>query len=309
MAGSSVPGSGQAVSMQLDCLRSNKYIWLRWLPDAIKAAKALKRWCLRDPRLHWSEMRLRLCPNNTPTLSSPPCICNCREEYNECQPNLCLLNQNCWRMWKSKPSGKCCPPCVFAVFTSNGGIEFDWSGQTWEIGLLIQTDCRVWTACLCIPWSPLGPLQPNSAVMAFLGDLMSPRATCVSWGGRRGLVPQLQPLSRGSGRCSMSATTPIASTSQPQTAMFTEMALIQPYDGVSSPVTTHFRGNLLASAPISNLRHNVLFVLCRLTHSMTESLLSLYANIILPSALEKICLTLSFLTIVLSLKTVGMLKG
>lgn len=60
MAGSSVPGSGQAVSTQLDCLRSHKYIWLCWLHDAIKAAKALKRWCLRDPRLHWSEMRLRL---------------------------------------------------------------------------------------------------------------------------------------------------------------------------------------------------------------------------------------------------------
>lgn len=82
MAGSSVLGSGQAVNTQLDCLRSHKYIWLCWLPDTIKAAKALKRWCLSDPRLHWSEMRLRLrrahvC-SNTPSLSSPPCIYNWR---------------------------------------------------------------------------------------------------------------------------------------------------------------------------------------------------------------------------------------
>lgn len=103
-------------------------------------------------------------------------------------------------MWKSKPSGKCCPSCIFTVFTSNGGIEFDWSGRTWEIALLIQTDWRVRTACPRIPWSPLGPLEPNSAVMASLGDLMSPQATCVRLGGRRGRVPQLQPLSGGSGR-------------------------------------------------------------------------------------------------------------
>ncbi len=80
-------------------------------------------------------------------------------------------------------------------------------------------------------------------------------------------------------------------------SMFTKMALIQPYDGVGSPVTPHFRGNLLTSAPISNFRHNVLFVFCCLTHFMTESLLSPHANIILPSVVELICLTLSFLTI------------
>lgn len=89
MSGSSVPGSGQAVSAQLDCLRSHKYIWLCWLPDAIKAAKALERWCLRDPRLHWSEMRPRL---RRATLSSPPCIYKWRGGHNECQPNLCLLH-------------------------------------------------------------------------------------------------------------------------------------------------------------------------------------------------------------------------
>ncbi len=89
MSGSSVPGSGQAVSTQLDYLRSHKYIWLCWLPDAIKAAKALERWCLRDPRLHWSKMRLRL---RRAALSSPPCTYKWRGGYNECQPNLCLLN-------------------------------------------------------------------------------------------------------------------------------------------------------------------------------------------------------------------------
>lgn len=88
MSVSSVTGSDQAASTQLHCLRSHKYIWLCWLPDVIKAAKALKRWCLRDPRLHWSEMRLRLC---WATLTSPPCIYKWRGGYNECQPNLCLL--------------------------------------------------------------------------------------------------------------------------------------------------------------------------------------------------------------------------
>lgn len=71
----------------------------------------------------------------------------------------------------------------------------------------------------CLSVHPLVSIRSsstNSSVMAFLGDLMSPRATCVSLGGRRGLVPQLQPLSRGSGRRSVSVTTPIASTSQPQ---------------------------------------------------------------------------------------------
>lgn len=156
---------------------------------------------------------------------------------------------------------------------------------------------RVLTACLCIPWSPLGPLQPNSAVMASLGDLMSPQATCVGLGGRRGRVSQLQPLSRGSGRCQWAQQHPLLPRHSHRLSCLPEMALIQPYDGVSLPVTPHFRGNLLASAPISNFRHSVLFVLCCLTHSMTESLLSLHANIILPSALEMICLTLSFLTI------------
>lgn len=107
---------------------------------------------------------------------------------------------------------------------------------------------------------------------------------------------------------SMSASTPIASTSQPQTAMFTKMALIQPYDGVSSPVTPHFRGNLLASAPISNFRHNVLFVFCFMTHFMTESLLSPHANIILPSVVELICLYLVISHNFQSLKTVRMQK-
>lgn len=126
---------------------------------------------------------------------------------------------------------------------------------------------------------------------------MSPQATCVRLGGPAWTRAAAAAIIQRKCTSSMSATTPIASMSQPQTAMFTKMALIQSYDGVGSPVTPHFRGNLLTSAPISNFRHNVLFVLSRLTHFMTESLLSPHANIILPSAVEFICLTLSFLTI------------
>lgn len=55
------------------------------------------------------------------------------------------------------------------------------------------------TVCPRIPWSPLGPLYTNSAVMACPGDLMSGRATCVSLRGCRWLVPQLRSLSGGSG--------------------------------------------------------------------------------------------------------------
>ncbi len=116
------------------------------------------------------------------------------------------------------------------------------------------------TACLRIPWSPLGPLQPNSAVM-FPGRLDEPPSHLCEVRRPAWTRATAAAIIQRKWTSSMSATTPIASTSQPQTAMFTKMALIQPYDGVGSLVTPHFRGNLLASAPISNFRHNVLFVL------------------------------------------------